>query len=103
MLDVNCNLITFFDDATVLSTPENELPNLVVYPNPSNGIFNLNTIKSTGALFTVAVYNVVGTLVQQFKWDGSKTTLDLSNAAKGIYVVQVSNGNWSEIKKLVVQ
>lgn len=103
MLDVNCNLITFFDDATVLSTPENELPNLVVYPNPSNGIFNLNTVKSNGKAFTVSVYNLVGTMVQQFNWDGSKTTLDLSAAAKGIYVVQVSDGNWSEIKKLVVQ
>ncbi len=103
VLDVNCNLITWFDDATVLSTPENELPNLLVYPNPSNGIFNLNTIKSNGQTYTVTVYNVVGTVVQQFKWDGSKTTLDLSTAAKGIYVVQVNNTNWNEIKKVVVQ
>ena len=102
-LDVNCNLITFFDDATILSVDEKDDANLIIYPNPSNGIFNLNSVKLTGETYIVTVYNIMGTTVRQFKWDGEKTVLDLTNAAKGVYIVKVNNDTHTEIKQLIVR
>ena len=96
-------MITFFDNATILSVDEKDDANLIIYPNPSNGIFNLNSVKLTGETYIVTVYNIMGTTVRQFKWDGEKTVLDLTNAAKGVYIVKVNNDTHTEIKQLIVR
>jgi hypothetical protein len=102
-LDVNCNLITFFDDASTLSINEVNKNNFVIYPNPSNGMFNLGSIKNDGKNYSVSVFDVVGNSVQQFHWDGNRVVLDLSTSPKGIYVVKISNEKETEVKKLIVQ
>lgn len=102
-LDVNCNLITFFDNAAALSVNEIDKSSFIIYPNPSNGIFNMSMVDKAGKDYSVSVYDIVGNAVKQFSWNGNKTIIDLSTQPKGVYIVNVKNENENKNLKLVVK
>jgi len=66
-----------------------------VYPNPTSGIVNIDTKL---AIEKVNVYNITGQLIQSTK----STTIDLSGAKTGIYVVKIEfeNGQ-SSVHKVI--
>ena len=72
------------------------------YPNPANTSF---TIESTNKIQSITVINVIGEVVSTSSPNGnSKTTIDLTRVAKGIYFVQITDENKTvENKKIVVQ
>ncbi|MBK8848091.1 MAG: T9SS type A sorting domain-containing protein [Bacteroidetes bacterium] len=102
-LDVNCNLVTWFDDATVLSTPEINTMRVLVYPNPSNGIFTLHSINAIETEHDVLINDVLGSSVKQFTWNGDKTNVDLTSLAKGVYVIKVVGSKESYQHKVVIK
>jgi hypothetical protein len=55
----------------------------------------------------ISVYNVQGEIVFQSKETISsgdyKTTIDLGNAAKGVYIVKINTGNDFAVKQLIVR
>lgn len=65
-------------------------PGAKVWPNPSNGIFN---IEHTG---NVRVFSQIGTLVFQGDIEGS---FDLSSAPSGMYFVRTQDGKTVKIIK----
>lgn len=65
-------------------------PDEKVWPNPSNGIFN---IQYTGS---VKVFSQIGTIVFQGDIDG---TFDLSNIPSGMYFVRTQDGKTVKIIK----
>jgi hypothetical protein len=87
---------TGIDEATA------ENPSVSVYPNPSNGSFNVDYKNAT----SIKVINTLGVLAYETKIDetvseGTKN-IDLSNFANGIYIINVSNGNSSINHKVVL-
>jgi hypothetical protein len=76
---------------------------LNVYPNPSNGLYNLSANQQFNAKASVYIYDVQGTLVKEFGWNGDNITIDLRGLTKGIYVMKVKNTNGFEINKLIIQ
>ena len=72
---------------------ENTLANVRVYPNPSEGVFNIegNNIRK------VEVFNAMGQPVCSMETENGNTTLDLTHRASGIYLIRVitDNGTWS--------
>jgi hypothetical protein len=65
-------------------TPEPAQP-LLVYPNPSNGIFYLQSDKIVG---TLEIYDGLGHLVLR-KVAGNGTQIDLSRQPKGVYYYRI--------------
>ena len=68
-----------------LGLEEFETTNVRLYPNPTNGVFTLNTNTSS-----VSIYDLTGKLVKQF--DGNFTSgysFDISNLTKSIYLVTI--------------
>ncbi|WP_297868648.1 T9SS type A sorting domain-containing protein [uncultured Flavobacterium sp.] len=85
-----------------LSNQNFELQNIVLYPNPSKGIFNiaLGTIEPS----TIDVYDVTGKIVwsrKDFTVSNSEVVLDLSPVAQGIYFVKISANNQSTVKRII--
>lgn len=86
---------------------ENDLFSL--YPNPSNGIFNLsyNGQKSTSII--VDVFDVSGKRIYIKDFNningGFNTSISLENISKGMYFIKVTseNTNHSSIKKLMIE
>lgn len=81
-----------------LGTNENSLASdsVSVSPNPTSGLV---TVNSTSAVQAITVYDAAGKQVSASKTN----TVDLSNQAKGIYLVQVQTENGSTTKKVVVE
>ncbi len=99
-------------DATVTVTAPNSVVNIDniksfdVYPNPSNGNFEVSFTIPVSSDVTVEVTNMIGQTVydqQVGKVSGQlKHTLDLTSLAKGIYSLQIKAGDQVSSKKIVI-
>lgn len=70
---------------------------MVIYPNPSSGIFHLQNLESVKS-FSVNVYSSVGQLV----FTGTDVeTMDLTSLSKGIYTVSISSPDHLSINKKI--
>lgn len=84
---------------------ENEIQkNIAVYPNPSNGEFQ---VEIGSSIFTknyqLIVYNANGDNIFQSELTNPKTKIDLSDQSKGNYFVKIYDGQINLTKKLVLQ
>ncbi|WP_306353401.1 FG-GAP-like repeat-containing protein [Flavobacterium sp. '19STA2R22 D10 B1'] len=79
-----------------LGIDEFEQNNFVIYPNPTDNILN---IKSTQEIKTVEIYNQIGQLVSK----GTSNQIDISSAARGVYMVHVQFENGQTIIRKVIK
>jgi hypothetical protein len=77
-------------------TVNNVTKEILIYPNPTNGSFNIS-INTKNSI--IEVYNSIGTLIQKQTSTSEQSTIDISNEAKGLYLIKViSKGNISTSK-----
>lgn len=78
-----------------------------VFPNPSSGAVNLKYAAVSEGLVNVRVFDMVGKAVADFNMavsEGSNfLNLDLSSLDKGIYVIEVLEGQMSSTSKVVMK
>lgn len=78
-----------------------------VYPNPGNGIFNLDLSTSKLEVFNITVMDLIGNTVFSLKTGlvtGELITpMDLSSLSKGVYFVNVKGSESQDIIKVVKQ
>ena len=67
-----------------------------VYPNPSNGLINVNAPENS----TIKVYNLLGINVATVENSSTFNTIDLSALPNGNYIVKVISGNNTTTKKV---
>ena len=86
-----------------LGITANEVQKFQIYPNPSAGIFNIQTENSiSNAKITVADLN--GRIVYVSKSENlDNKSLDLNALQSGIYILNVSNADYSHSQKIVKQ
>jgi hypothetical protein len=89
----------YFDITTNIQI-QNLNAEIIVYPNPSNGIFVLNS-KLIGA--TISVNNASGEEVYSGKTDSDKTEINLSDKPDGIYFVVLKRGDVTYMQKIIIQ
>lgn len=84
----------------VASLATGNLPNdaFSIYPNPSNGLFNIVTTLSA----QVKVLDVKGQTVQEGQIDGN-TQLDLTHLSKGVYYLKISNNEAFRVEKIMIK
>ncbi len=72
-----------------------------ISPNPSSGVFHLNSdvvLQNT----VITITNLRGEIVQKFSNSSiQNTTINLGDASKGVYFVEISADNIREIKKVI--
>jgi hypothetical protein len=70
---------------------------LIVYPNPNNGLFDLELLGNVGAEANVQVFDLMGRQVYSGAMNANATTanasIDLSNVPSGHYIVKVTTPN----------
>ncbi|XCF05487.1 BNR-4 repeat-containing protein [Tamlana crocina] len=86
-----------FELKTALSANDFNIPKVLVYPNPSKGVFN---VKSNSQNFKYNLFNIQGQVIQS--GSVSENKVDFSNQTQGIYFLELSNENSKLVKKIVV-
>ena len=74
------------------SIPENKTGNIIIYPNPTTGILNLEGMEGK-----LEVYDLYGSLIQT----SVSNTMDISHAASGIYFLKATD-EWGRVSSLKV-
>jgi hypothetical protein len=76
---------------------------LTIYPNPSNGLFNLLS-EATLEKLDITVINPLGqTVIQESIKNAKQTTVDLSTLSKGIYYLKANTDNGTQLFKLILE
>jgi hypothetical protein len=79
---------------------------LSLAPNPTSGIFQLNYSASRAGTVTLNILNAKGQLLssEKIKTEGElHRTLDLSSYAKGVYLIELVNGEARAVKRVVIE
>jgi len=88
----------------IVKTPESDF-NVNIYPNPSNGQFNMLMLSNTESL-ALAIYNLQGQVVYSEQLSGIKygnvSVLNLKSLAKGMYHISLNDGKTIINKKVVI-
>lgn len=79
------------------------LPEIVVYPNPSNGIFKVDLSELKFNEGFIKVSDVMGRIIFEEKISPKMVNINLSQALPGHYFLIVSCKEFSASKKLVIQ
>jgi Secretion system C-terminal sorting domain len=69
-----------------------------LYPNPVNDELNL---RANEEITSVSIHNVLGQELYNSNVDALETTIDLSNFAKGTYIINVTVGKDTFTRKLI--
>lgn len=98
-----CSANTYVQEvaAGVTGTQEPARDVFTAAPNPTNGVFNLNLKKESGA--DVRISNLSGQLLFERHLDNGKTQFDLNRFGKGVYVLQVVSEGQVYSEKIVNQ
>ena len=78
---------------------DNLLSNIKMYPNPANG--NSLFIKTTEEKVAITIYNLLGKAVKKEIISAASNKLDISNLAKGMYIVKINIDHKTIAKKLI--
>jgi len=89
----SCKLVTGIDNLN------NDVLFKIV-PNPNSGKFSV--INGDPADFDIYIYNTFGQLIfSQTKVLSKETEIDISNQAKGIYVIKITNASGTRTQKII--
>lgn len=98
--------ITICTKTYTLSTTGFEIADFVLYPNPSNGNFNIQFSTESAEDVKVLVHDLFGRKIyeKQFANKGVfNENIELKTVQKGIYFLTVIDGDRKEVKKIVIK
>lgn len=84
-----------------LSTPNNLLSSVKVYPNPSKGIINI-TLPETIEKSIVSLHDIQGRAILTKETSDSNEFLNIENLQDGVYLLTIENGLNKVVKKIVL-
>jgi GEVED domain/Secretion system C-terminal sorting domain len=95
--------VIFVDPCTGVSDPSQSFTNTTIYPNPNQGQFIIDLGYVPNDVVNVEVMNSIGQLVQAFTITTTNKQVDLSNYEGGIYLIRITDGANTTIRRVVKQ
>jgi hypothetical protein len=96
----------YVDFRTGLNNIAKNAGELKVYPNPSNGVFTLNTKDQLKGEVKVAIYNVLGSKIYTETINatgGDSYQVKTSGLSTGVYVLQVTNNGKQFTQRITIK
>jgi len=102
----NDTIIISFTDCTTINNAETKAK-LMLYPNPSYGVFIITGQLNTDKNFQMQIYNSSAKIIVQKNIASANgfinRTIDLRGFAKGIYYLKLYNSEIDEMVKIIVE
>ena len=76
--------------------------NVDIYPNPSSGLFEV-TLPEGMKNSTYEVFSITGSLMRSGVFYNNHQTLDLTGAAKGMYILRMKNDSQTSTKRVIIK
>ena len=76
-----------------------------IYPNPSDGLFNLELMTNAGD-YIIRIFNTTGSLMKEIRLKSAAPgvyPIDLSELTNGFYLINVSSGEFNSFKKVMIE
>lgn len=89
-----------------LSIDDNDLDNLNIYPNPSNGSFTIGFNSKSGEDINIEVFDIRGRAIFTKSFNSTNRfneQVRLNTAQCGVYILHISDGPFKVTKKIVVE
>ncbi|UAM98358.1 T9SS type A sorting domain-containing protein [Polaribacter litorisediminis] len=86
-----------------LSTENEFLSNVVLYPNPFSNTITINSSLQKDKVTKIEIFNTIGALVNTISTHKEVATIDTSNLAKGVYLMKLSASNGKSIIKKMIK
>ena len=81
---------------------DNTSPKLLIYPNPTSGVFTIECENTNHDVCSFRIYDVFGKLLISNNLTNSNNTIDLSSQPNGIYFFQlIEDGKTTSFQKIV--
>nr|MBP7497750.1 CotH kinase family protein [Bacteroidales bacterium] len=93
-----CNTITDYTMPALTN-------NLIIYPNPSKGKFNIQFNSISKRINYIAIYNNIGDKLFEKLYDSPSKiyeSIDLSSQPAGLYFIKIISDNYYNIQKLII-
>lgn len=79
----------------------NVIDNLLIFPNPTNNVIYINYLSTDK--YKLEIMDIIGRQIYALEnQNSSMLKIDVSNFAKGTYIVKVSNKDNTSVKKLII-
>lgn len=95
----------FGTDATLLSNPSVDIENsIVIYPNPNNGVFNVQFTSDSTNEIKINVHDIRGREIytKSFTNNGFfNEAIELNQSQSGIYILTIQDGDKKTMKKII--
>jgi len=101
--DKHPTLEVCYNIGTNLVTQSFGQQNISIFPNPSQGVVNVNITKGDNVIRTIEVYNINGALIKSTTTKLLNNIIDLSGNSAGLYLVKVISNNNVYTQKVIVQ
>lgn len=86
------------NDCSVASVKDISFYNIDVYPNPASNVIN---VRSEFTIDNLSVLDLMGRTVKQQISNNKEFSLDVSDLAKGVYLVKLSSGEKEAVTKFI--
>ena len=81
-----------------LGIKENTIQDVIISPNPSNGLFSLKYVNSFSSEIPYHITDVIGKIIQTGRLKDNESVIDISEAQSGIYFLMAANTTLRLIK-----
>jgi hypothetical protein len=99
---IKIGVVLSTENPTTFVNIENETQNnLVVYPNPTNGLFTVNTGNLEAS--SVSVVDITGRVVFESNVASSQIHVDLTQELAGIYFVNIVRAGITTVEKVIIK
>jgi len=104
----DANGCTSMHDFSINLTAIDEIESLTsfnLFPNPSNGYFQIMATFSSNEQFEIEIYSVVGQLVYTNQMTGNKieSAIDIRTQPKGTYLLRIRTEDGALVRRVFVQ
>ncbi|MFH2141256.1 MAG: HYR domain-containing protein, partial [Bacteroidota bacterium] len=95
---VTCTVMITVDVVSSISQTVNE--NISIYPNPARSIVNIVIPEGD---YNLSLMDITGKVLYNSKLINKNNSIDVSEYAKGIYLMEVKSGTSSKVFRLVIE